>query len=109
MFKKINRLVPGINFRNSFSCSSPQFVLKQKNNNLELNRFGIVVSKKIDKRAVARNRIKRQIREELLGLQSKMVQGNDILLIVRREIVKKTSKENARELEKMLKKLGMIK
>lgn len=85
MFKRQNRL-PGGRFYGSSFFSAPLFILKVKENNLGLNRFGIVVSKKIDKRSVVRNRIKRLLREILVNLNSKITPGHDMLFIVRKGI-----------------------
>lgn len=109
MFKRENRLVPGINFRNSYSLSIPQFIFKQKKNGLLVNRFGIVVSKKVDKRAVVRNKIKRMFRSFLLDLNKKMVSGHDILFVMRIGILSKTKEENQELIKAVLEKAGLIK
>jgi ribonuclease P protein component len=109
MFKRENRLVPGIKFNKSFLFTVPQFVLKEKKNGLIVNRFGIVVSKKIDKRAVIRNRIKRFFRISLGNLDKKMNKGHDILIVVRKETLGKTKEENFLAIEDALEKAGIIK
>lgn len=108
MFKKENRLVPGIRFGSAYSAV-PQFTLKTKSNGLNINRFGIVVSKKIDKRAVARNRVKRFFRTALMGLFGKMSAGHDILLIIRQGVLNKTKEENLSAVKDALKKAGIYK
>lgn len=108
MFKKENRLVPGVRFNNAYSITVSQFVLKSKENRLTVNRFGIVVSKKIDKRAVVRNKIKRFFRTALANLDSQMSIGHDILLIAKKEILKKTDRENLLALEDSLSKAGIV-
>lgn len=108
MFKKENRLVPGIRFGNSYFLSIPQFILKERKNGLGVNRFGIVVSKKIDKRAVGRNRIKRFLRTALMSLYEKMNAGHDILFIVKKGILDKTKEENLNALERALEKAEII-
>lgn len=109
MFKRENRLAPGVGFKNSYQLFSPEFVLKEKRNDLSLNRFGIVVSKKIDKRAVARNKIKRMLRDILVDLNKNMVNGHDILIIVKTGIVRKTKEENYSIIKNALEKAGLIK
>lgn len=108
MFKRENRLVPGAGFGNAYLLSIPQFVLKEKKNELNLNRFGIVVSKKVDKRAVGRNAIKRFLRQALMKLAHKMSVGHDILLIVKKGILDKTKEENLSTIERALEKAGII-
>lgn len=44
---------------------SPLFSLKYKINNLEFGRWSVVVSKKLSKKAVERNKIKRRVYEVL--------------------------------------------
>jgi ribonuclease P protein component len=48
---------------------------------LEVNRFGILVSTKISKKAVVRNRIKRKIRGALKSLESKLENGYDFVIL----------------------------
>jgi len=63
------------------------FHLKFKPNNLAKNQFKIVVSLKVSKKAVVRNKIKRRIREVLKQLDIK--QGYDIVIITHNEILGK--------------------
>jgi len=108
MFKKENRLVSSVRFNNSFSLSVPQFVIKKKINGLPVNRFGVVVSKKIDKRAVVRNRIKRMFRIALLDLNKNMLAGHDILFIVKIGSLNKTEGEIHVSIKNALEKAGLI-
>ncbi|MDP2585667.1 MAG: ribonuclease P protein component [Candidatus Levybacteria bacterium] len=108
MFKKENRLVPEVRFNNSCFFTASQFILKEKKNKLNINRFGIVVSKKIDNRAVGRNKIKRFFRASLMSLFEKMSLGHDILIIVKKGIAGKTNEENQLMVEKTLGKAGVI-
>lgn len=108
MLKKENRLIPGVRFNNSRLLTAPQFVLKEKGNNLEVSRFGIVVSKKIDKRAVVRNRLKRLFRDALSDLMKSIVPGHDILIIVKKEALRKNKKENLLEIRRVLGKAGVV-
>jgi len=109
MFKRENRLVPGVRFSNSHLFTTPQFVFKEKENGLNVNRFGIVVSKKIDKRAIARNRIKRFFREALSEMNKNMTSGHDILCIIKEGILNKTREENSLTIESTLRKAGLLK
>ncbi|MDO8583107.1 MAG: ribonuclease P protein component [bacterium] len=101
--------MPGVRFGNSYNFTTPQFVLKAKKNDLALNRFGVVVSKKIDKRAVERNRIKRMFRDVLSDLCVNMLSGHDILYIVRIGIVNKTKEEIQVLIKDSLQKAKLIK
>ncbi|MBI4089311.1 MAG: ribonuclease P protein component [Candidatus Levybacteria bacterium] len=109
MFKRENRLARGVKFNNSCNFNTAEFALKEKKNGLLLNRFGIVVSKKIDKRAVVRNRIKRIFRQVLSDLNKNMVPGHDILFITRIGVLDKTKEENYGIIKNALEKAGLIK
>lgn len=109
MFKRENRLIPSVRFNNSYSFSVPQFVLKERKNGLLLNRFGIVVSKKIDKRAVVRNKLKRIFRKELSDLNKNMILGHDMLFIVKTGALGKTGEEIQLSIKSVLEKAGIIK
>lgn len=108
MFKQKNRLVPGIRFNKSYIFAAPQFILKEKKNGLDINRFGVVVSKKIDRRAVTRNKIKRFFRASLVELDKKMDKGHDILIVIKRGILGKTDRENELTIENVLSRAGFI-
>lgn len=83
MIPRLNRL-PSARLTSSQAVGTPLFTLRFVKNNLSHPRFAFVVSKRIDKRAVIRNRLKRVLREiayeELLGKE----QGVDILFIVKK-------------------------
>jgi len=108
MFNRENRLVPGIRFNNSYFSAKPQFIFKKKQNGLTVNRFGIVVSKKIDRRAVVRNKIKRFFRQALEQINRNMMPGHDMLFVIKKEIADKTKEENLLVIEDVLRKAGFI-
>ena len=109
MFKRKNRLTSGIRFSNSYSFSCPEFILKSKKNGLTLNRFGVIVSKKVDKRAVVRNKIKRIFRNILFNLNENMKLGHDILFIVRLGALNKRGAEINLAIKNAIEKAGLIK
>jgi len=51
-------------------------------NNLKKSRFGIIVSQKISKKAIIRNKIKRRIRAVINSKLPKIKKGMDIVLVV---------------------------
>lgn len=64
---KHHRLLKPADFRRVFDCAERSrdkfFTVLQRPNTLGHYRLGLAISKKTDKRAVGRNRIKRQVRE----------------------------------------------
>lgn len=75
--------------------------LKVLKNNLDNNQFGIIVSTKISKKAVIRNKIKRQLREIIKQTNIKI--GFDIVIVTKPEIVNKNYQEIKNELEDLFK------
>jgi len=59
----------------------------------KVSRFAFVVSKKVAKRAVDRNRIKRMLRESIHNLLPSIQPGYDIIFMVKNNFADKTSKE----------------
>lgn len=109
MLAKKYRLPWGVRFDNSRSFSGAFFLAKVESNSLLLNRFGVIVSKKIDKRAVVRNRIKRLIYTAVGELQDKMKQGIDALFIIKKDAIGKTKKDFYLTIEQILEKEGLLK
>jgi len=75
----------------SFYC--PILGIKALKNELGYNRFGIMVGLKVSKKAVVRNKIKRQIREIL---RKNVVNGNngyDYIIVILAKIIDKSQKE----------------
>jgi len=69
-------------FKNGKSSYNNIVGFKVINNNLNINRFGIIVGKKVSKKAVERNKIKRQIRAIIRSKKlEKIKQGYDCLII----------------------------
>jgi len=63
----------------------PEMGLKWVKNDLPYSRFGVVVSLKVDKRAVARNRLKRVIRAVLRENFLMFRRGFDFMILTRAE------------------------
>lgn len=93
MFKREFRIPKGLRFNNTRLLSTPFFLLKIKKNGLLLNRFAVIVSKKIDKRAVVRNKIRRIINSCIKDLSENLKQGWDFLFIVKKAVVGKRRQE----------------
>ncbi len=65
-------------------------------------RIGVVVSQKVSKRAVDRNRIKRQIRSACRQLLPSLVPGWSVVLVVRHSALQCEYREILRELKQLL-------
>lgn len=91
MFPKQNRLsgseIRSV-LRSKNRVSSRELQLVFQKNNLSVSRFAVIVGSNIDKRATARNRIKRLIRESIRHLTSKIAPGWDIIILVKMNIAK---------------------
>lgn len=59
--------------------ATPFFIFKAKKNGLAVNRFGVVVGSSVDKRAVRRNAMERQVKRFLVSLPGG---GDDIIVMV---------------------------
>lgn len=86
MLSKQNRLRKKSDFDNVFKRGKPfksgSLLVKIIKNNLEISRFGFIVSKKVSKKAVERNKIKRWLSGVTMGVQKDIKQGFDIVFFV---------------------------
>jgi ribonuclease P protein component len=80
-------------FRNSF------FGVKYAKNDLSVSRFGFVVKKSVDKRAVVRNRIRRLFRSCIEELKERVDPGYDMLFFLEKGIIDKKQSDLCQELE----------
>jgi ribonuclease P protein component len=78
--------------------------LKEIKNGLEQARIGFVVSKKVSKKAVIRNRVKRLLREAIRDDLNKIKSCSDIVFFTKKGIEKKNFWEIKEVVEKLLKK-----
>lgn len=79
MLKKINRLSQA-RLKDSRNISTPLFNVKASVNNLDISRFGFVISKKIDKKAVGRNMLKRKLSSCIEEIFDRIETGKDFVL-----------------------------
>jgi len=77
-------------------------------NSLQRNRYGIVVSLKIDKRATVRNRIRRQIREIIRLNDKNFKQGFDVMVLTREGVKELNYKEIEAKLVRLFRKAGLL-
>ncbi len=74
------------------------FTLFYSKNGKTFNRLGIIVSKKTSKKAVCRNRIRRQIKESFRLKQSQLKVGYDFIIIGKASCVTAPYKEMDRSM-----------
>lgn len=83
--------------RPTFVKKGPFFAVKYMPNGLSYNRFGVVVSKKVDKRATERNTIKRMFYEAIRRRTTQNIPGQDVMIIIYPEI-KQFSREDIKKI-----------
>ena len=87
--------------------ASPLMVLAFLRNELDHNRYGFVVSKRMGK-AVVRNKIKRRMREAIRLRTSKIKPGFDLVVIARTPISQVGYVEIEHTLEGLLRKADLL-
>lgn len=79
--------------------------IKAKKNNLEYNRYGLLISTKVSKLAVIRNKYKRRIKAITAQENKNIKQGFDLVIIVFPLILNKNYSEIHSEIKNTLTKL----
>ncbi|HEX7042514.1 MAG TPA: ribonuclease P protein component [Patescibacteria group bacterium] len=104
MLAKEYRLPSTISFKSSKIFHSPLFTIKVIRNNLKNSRFGFIAGKKLDKRAVVRNKTKRKVRDiiekEYLG-----VKNLDLLFLLKTPSINSQREEIRNVLESLMAKI----
>jgi len=112
MLKKINRLTKNKEFdsvwKNGRSSFDAILGVKSLANGLTVNRFGILVSLKVSKLAVERNKIKRRLREIIRAELDNIKIGNDITIIALAPANKKDFSGLEASFKNNLKKLRLL-
>jgi ribonuclease P protein component len=73
-----------------------------------VSRLGVTVSKKVHKRAVRRNYIKRSFRESFRRVRSELKSPSDIIVIARKTAITSTACELDRELRRALQRAKLL-
>lgn len=112
MLPKINRLNKDKEFDYVFKAGRSGYDkisgVKAAANKMGINRFGILVSGKISKKAVLRNKIKRRIRDVIRSQMPKIKAGYDIVVISLPGIKEKAQKEIKESVINNLKHVGLF-
>ena len=112
MLPRVNRLKKKKDFERVFKrgkgFKEDFLFLKIISNNLKASRFGFVVGKKISKKAILRNKIKRILREQVRTKLPKIKTGFDGVLVVVNSLPAKDFKEIAEVVNKLFKKAKLF-
>lgn len=84
MLPKLYRLPHSVRLTGSQSLRTDFLIVRSVANGLDVSRFGVVISKKVDKRAVMRNRMRRLIHQAILTRFLPLAKKQDTLFIVQK-------------------------
>ena len=87
---------------------SPGLIIKYSPNNLPISRFGFSVGKKISKKSVVRNKIKRQLRAIIQRLKPDLQGGYDVVLLSRLPIAGMDYRQKFLAVETLLRKVRIL-
>lgn len=77
-------------------------------NEEEVSRFGFVVSTKLSKRAVKRNRVKRILREQVRLSLPKIKKGFDVIFLGKKALLEGSYQEVGYEIKRLFKKASLL-
>lgn len=95
-------------FKSKKSFYSDFFGVKAISNNLGTNRITIIISAKVSKKSVDRNKIKRKLKAVFIKENIKMKQGFDCIIILNKDISGKTFLEVNDLFVYSFKKIGLL-
>ncbi|HPA25229.1 MAG TPA: ribonuclease P protein component [bacterium] len=84
-----------------------EFGFKLIKNNLGKNRYGIVISLQVDKKAVVRNKLRRQIKNIIQKNEQKIKQGYDLMFLTKESLKKLNFQEIAQKIDFLYKKSNL--
>lgn len=113
MLPKKNRLKGNLTFEEvkkegSMHQSRNFGLLVRKREDNQPTRFGFIVSTKISKKAVERNKIKRMLRDALRDKLDRIRKGYDAILLARSGLLKVKKDMLEKEIGKTLKEAGLL-
>ena len=107
MLKKTYRL-PSVRLRNPEIIKSDLFDIKHAKNGLGFPRFGFVIPKKIDSRAVVRNSLKRKMSKCIEEIFDRIEGGSDFVVYPRSSSLSADRKEISSEMKKAFAKKDLL-
>lgn len=108
MLKRIYRLGKPARLVGDRGYGGQFFNVRLARNGLLHNRYAFVVSKKVDKRAVIRNKLKRRLSACIEKMFSKIKTGYDIVFFTKKAAVFQTVENLCAEIESALKKEKLL-
>ena len=88
---------------------TPLFSVKYSHNDIAFSRFGFVVRKTVDKRAVIRNRIKRVFRSCIEEQLEEILSGYDMLFFLEKGIIDTSRDQLCQKLQQFLTEESLLK
>ena len=82
--------------------------VKIVNNNLQKSWFGFIISTKVSKRAVVRNRIRRRLREIVRLHRAAILGGYDVAIMASQAAIPKTYQELEQSLASLMHRVGLL-
>lgn len=96
-------------YKNGKTFGNRDFVLHYIKNRKSANRLGVVVSKKVSKRAVKRNKIRRRIKNYLSQYDVNLKQGYDLIISAKPACLEKDYQEITKSIDHLFYKKGLLK
>jgi len=113
MLKKQHRITKDKEFEAVFKKGqiffSPFFNIKIAKNNRDIARFGIIINNRISKKAVIRNKSKRQLRSIIKLNLPNIIPGVDVVIMAKPAITVTEFAKLQQTFEFLLKQAGLIK
>ena len=107
MLKRKYRL-GNIHLIKPITVESSLFKIRTSENGLSINRFSIIVSKRVDRHSVVRNRIKRKLGASLNEIFDKIKGGRAFLIYPKAAVLEKDKSHITNELLDKFKKLHLL-
>jgi ribonuclease P protein component len=112
MLEKKYRITKNTDFKRIYQkgkfFSNDYFLIKYHPNRFSETRFAFVINKKISKKAVVRNKIKRQIREIVRNNLKQFKSGLDIIIVIKKDLSQVPFSQIEKNLLQVCQKAGLL-
>ncbi len=108
MLAKKYRLLSTTKFQHAKLYQSSYFSLRYVKSENNHSTFGFIVTKKVDKRAVIRNEIKRRFRACIEEKLEQIVKGYHFLFVIKKEALSVNKEELCKHIQEQLKKEELL-